>query len=322
MFQTDLIVQLQSLSSGFLDLIMQVISFLGDGDTLPVLLLAFMFGVHLRAGFIMFQAWIWAVTLNGVLKAHLRFPRPFDINGKVRSPGITDSAAPAISFNPGGFFALPPGGTNPSAGFGFPSGHCAGTAAWAGALATLVRRPIARILLGVWILLMAFSRLYLGRHFPADVLAGTLIGLAVAMTAVGTMGRSPTLQWWLEERFQRFRAEWRRPLVIFAALAGPLIILFIPRAYATASARLLGLNLGFLFSWWRGLPREGGSPSRRLVRAALGVLIYSIIFNGPALIIGNSVMPAWLDILRHFLAPFTALAAGIHLAVKFGAWSR
>ncbi|MCA1586876.1 MAG: phosphatase PAP2 family protein [Acidobacteria bacterium] len=65
----------------------------------------------------------------------------------------------------------------------FPSGHAA--SAFAGALATSRLLPGARALWFVLAVLIAYSRLYLGVHFPLDVLAGAVIGTLCALFVLG-----------------------------------------------------------------------------------------------------------------------------------------
>jgi membrane-associated phospholipid phosphatase len=70
------------------------------------------------------------------------------------------------------------------AGFSFPSGHATVSAAFYGTLAYLLLRPLRRsILRGVlamWAaalaLLVGISRVYLGVHYPSDVVAGWIAG--------------------------------------------------------------------------------------------------------------------------------------------------
>ncbi len=64
-------------------------------------------------------------------------------------------------------------------GFAFPSGHAQGTATLWLMLALLLRQKWMSILAAAMLILVPLSRLYLGVHWPADVLGGLAIGALV-----------------------------------------------------------------------------------------------------------------------------------------------
>jgi membrane-associated phospholipid phosphatase len=71
----------------------------------------------------------------------------------------------------------------------FPSGHTAGSFAAAAALSCLY--PKDRPLLLATAAAVGASRVYLGMHFPSDVLAGAAIGTALGLFTGRLLGPSP-----------------------------------------------------------------------------------------------------------------------------------
>lgn len=65
----------------------------------------------------------------------------------------------------------------------FPSGHTCAAFAFAVALCAVLPQKWAKAAALAAAALMGFSRLYVGVHFPSDVLAGAVIGTACGLTA-------------------------------------------------------------------------------------------------------------------------------------------
>jgi undecaprenyl-diphosphatase len=66
--------------------------------------------------------------------------------------------------------------------YGFPSCHAVNTCALATCIAVMFRRWHLTVAMSLWALLSCYSRIYLGVHYPGDLLVGAIIGIAIAYT--------------------------------------------------------------------------------------------------------------------------------------------
>lgn len=156
-FDDALPLALHQHASGALDSVMLAFTLLGsvkvvgvaDGLVLAALL---WHGAHRRAMF-WAVAIIGSATLNLVVKHLIARPRP----------DLWLSIAPETSFS-------------------FPSGHAMGSMTFVAALAVLAWptrwRWLALTLGAIFVLLVGLSRVYLGVHFPSDVVGGWMAALA------------------------------------------------------------------------------------------------------------------------------------------------
>ncbi|MBQ7168941.1 MAG: phosphatase PAP2 family protein [Synergistaceae bacterium] len=122
--------------------------------------------VNKKAGLFMIVSLCISRFLNGIIKVTACVYRPY-----VRDPRVI------------------PAGHKPS-GYSFPSGHTMWAAPIFGGLAVIGRRSKLFVsFCAVMIILVAFSRNYLGVHTPQDVIAGTLAGLFAVWLASVIMKR-------------------------------------------------------------------------------------------------------------------------------------
>ena len=73
--------------------------------------------------------------------------------------------------------------------FGFVSSHAANTMAVALLFSLIWRKRIATVGLLLWVAMNCYSRMYLGVHYPTDILGGLIVGSLVAVGAYWLLRR-------------------------------------------------------------------------------------------------------------------------------------
>ena len=180
MLDTTLVLWLQERASPALTEIMRAVSLWGYVPSCLAVAIVCGFGGRLRLGVTLILAIVFADAMTIVAKGAFASPRPHDVDARVRTFAAFELGLPPLAT----------GTSVPADDFGFPSGHVATTAAWAIGLAWSCRKSWPLGAAATWVALMALSRMYLGRHFPADVLGGLVVG--VAALALARLELSPT----------------------------------------------------------------------------------------------------------------------------------
>lgn len=327
MFQTELHIALQSLASGWLTWLMLQVTALGYHEVIILIVVAVVFGVGLRQGFLLFQIIFWTSTLSGVAKHAFGLPRPFFADARVACLEPSWDTAGAFTAQGGqGFFDLP-GGPAIDAfrlkgmSFGFPSGHTSSAFAVWGGLAVVFRKRWLARLAPLMIALIAFSRLYLGVHFLADILGGALLGGLVLLLA------------WLLWRSDLRRAEFfaaldgtiasrTRQAAYLAFLFGlPLLLAAFSLVSMTFTGLYVGMNAAFALLSRAGLPDDAGSLPMRLVRAILAGAVFSLLGLGLrrlALLVPAFAGAPWGRFLVAALSVFLCFWLGMKLFLRLG----
>jgi membrane-associated phospholipid phosphatase len=274
-FQIEPILFLQSFASTPLTLFLSTVTLMGNGVVYVLPLLVLVFAVRLRPGLCVVGGVVLAALLTEGLKDAVAYPRPDEVDARVaRSSAAKPLATPAGS-GPRTFWAGPQPGAivavrrRAAGNYGFPSGHVSGATAFLLCTALFLRSRRTGLFAIVWVPLMALSRMYLGRHFLADVLAGVVVGL-VATALAALLFRSLNAATPAQGHRRPRRAFSPITLVALAlAMATPWQPLLPPRYVGG----LLGLLLSVDLLRRTPLPGDGGSDHQRALRVALASIV-------------------------------------------------
>ncbi len=144
-------------------------------------------------------------------------------------------------------------------GYSFPSGHSANSVGVFGSLAAYTRKRWLTVLAVIFPLLVGFSRVYTGAHYPSDVLAGWAIGL-IAIVVVSWLQRVIKKQWIL--------------CVILLVTALPGFFYCKSSDFFTSYGMLLGFTIGVPFEERFVGFENTRNPVRAILRVIGGGTVY------------------------------------------------
>lgn len=189
-----------------------------------------------------------SVCLNGLLKSFIKRKRPFEHTDKEHLRRLKNSKL-----------------SDGAAGTSFPSGHSQNTGAIYTSLVIYFKKKWVLIVSIIMMILIPFSRLYLGVHFLSDVIVGLLLGTIIA-----------TCSYLILKKF------WKYKLIIYLST----LIVFTPFVFLPITDHLYVQSYGLFFGFVFGVMVENKwinftndvPPLKRIIRLLVGILLVGAVF--------------------------------------------
>lgn len=241
----------ESIRGPVLDKLVEAITMLGEETLMLVLVISLWFAFDKRLAQKFFFVTALSLNANGIIKNLVKRPRPW-VTGHIT--------------------CLRP---ETATGYSFPSGHTQTFSTWSSAAAKYINRISVWITVITLILAVACSRIYLGAHYPSDVIVGAVLGISF-----GVFGSI---------LFDRVTDK-KKMYIVSALLATPFAIFFLFQAdllygdFFKVYGMLIGLPLAvsieekyaplnYTVAWWKKASRVVmGLMSALAVKGALKLL--------------------------------------------------
>jgi undecaprenyl-diphosphatase len=252
----NLIIAVQQIDTPLLGSFFRAVTSLGDELfyllLFPFLLWCMDFYLGIRVGII----FLLSVYLNTGLKEIFQQPRPFEILPEIQKVHAS--------------------------GYGFPSGHAQSSLVVWGSIAYWKKQTWIRNLSVLLILLIGFSRIYLGVHFPTDVLGGWLIGGLILFLS-SFIFLKIKLDFIQDNMIFKIIGITLFPLILLQFQSSPDII--------SSVAALTGVGYGLLLFHSSIGGIRPGNWLQRLISFLVGVIGIGILYLGLKLILPSEGQP-------------------------------
>ncbi len=241
----NLIIVIQQAHGPVLDSLFGAITLLGGEQFYLILFPLILWCIDYSFGAVLAVFFMLSDSINVILKGVFQHPRPFELN-----PGVK------LGYEEG---------------YGLPSGHAQlAVTAW-GAIAFRVRKVWFSIIAVLLILLIGFSRIYLGVHFPTDVFAGWIIGLILLAVYLA-----------VEAPIERWLSRLNMWLQLLVAVAVPLLLIPLNQSNEaiTSAGTLFGIAVGLVFARRYISFSVQGAWWQRVLRFMIGFVVVLALYLG------------------------------------------
>lgn len=273
-FEYNIIKWFQEISNGFLDIIAELITMLGE-QYLFVIVIAFLYFVYnKKLGTSLAYSLFLSATFNNAIKGIVQAQRPFELDLEI-VPKRPETAT----------------------GFSFPSGHSQNSSTFYTSLGLIFKKKKLWVFFGIIIFLIALSRVYLGVHFPHDVVVGVALGISTAV--LGNF------------LFNKYGDNLKTTVILLSTTAiifFPFLFIFYKsnyeamskfRDFYTTYAMFLGFSVAIIIERYYVDFNCNTTLKRRIYRFIIALFLFGLLLLGlKAVFPANSI---FFDFIRYFL---------------------
>lgn len=157
-FELDILRFFRKISTSFTDAILEFITIFGEQIIIVAILAFFYFAYNKNLGKKIAYTLFTSLSLNGAIKGVVSRPRPFVLDPLLSAERVETAT-----------------------GFSFPSGHTQASSTFFYTTAFYFKKKLLWIFCIVITILIGFSRIGLGVHYPTDVIVGMILGILCAI---------------------------------------------------------------------------------------------------------------------------------------------
>lgn len=286
----DIVLALQSNQNDFFDLLAEIVHFLGN-DLFYLFAVTLVFWVFNRdLGIKLLFALIVGSTTNAILKNLFQTPRPYVMSDEVIQ--IVDQH-----------------------GYGLPSGHMMNSLVFWGYLVYYLQKRWLVVVLGFYLVLVAWARMYGGVHYPQDIIAGFLFGLLTLWIYIRLVDRFPPI-------WKQYGSVIQIAFVMILAALSLLFVFYDPDGLASVGV-LIGAGLGIVLENRATRFDTRGTALQKLMRYIVGILLLLALFYGLRVVFGaiaeeGTPLDSVLRVVRYGVIAFFAYYVFSWIAIRFG----
>ena len=273
--ELEILRHIQSIANPFFDFIFQLITMCGEQIVLISIISIIYWALDKKFGEYIAYSVLTSVLLNNAVKDIFKMKRPIGEEG-IRT--LREKTA---------------------TGYSFPSGHTQSSASFYGAMAIYLKKKAMYIIATIMIILIGFSRLYLGVHYPKDVIVGGILGVLTSLICY--------------KLYNKFENKMLLYVITF--------IVFIPAltfAHSADFIKGMGTYLGFVIGIYIEKKyvnfSNQGSTRSKVIRVLLGVLILLVLQVGLKALLPSQII---FSFIRYTLISFVGIGIYPMIFKKF-----